>query len=241
MRDSLLASVISAVRRSVVQRRPFAHAYLQHVWPEDVYADLLTALPPASRYRDDNPAKYGRPDGRSCRQVLPLDDARTTDPLWTLVREVLAAPDLQSAVCAHFNLGAARKDGRPVSVSRPVLVRDLPGYWIEPHPDSRAKHITMQLYLPADASQTALGTTLYQLRPFRPAAWIGRAPFMHPVHRFPFMPNSGYIFPVRWNSFHGVEPLAEDSGVRQTLMNTYYWEPRRRVETVIKDVAHRAG
>jgi hypothetical protein len=224
MRDRLLASVIDAVRRSRVQRQPFVHAFLEQVWPADVYADLLAALPPASEYRDDNPAKYGRPDGRSCRQVLPLGDPTTLDPLWTAVRDVLMASELQAAVCAHVGVRAVRADGRPASSSRPVLVRDLPGYWIEPHPDSRAKQITMQFYLPADAAQSALGTTLYQLRPFRPSAWIGRAPFMHPVHRFPFVPNSGYIFPVRWNSFHGVERLAADSGVRQTLMNTYYWE-----------------
>lgn len=226
MRDQLLASVIDAVRRATVQRSPFAHAYLEQVWPEDVYADLLASLPPVSRYRDDNPAKYGRPDGRSCRQVLPLGDPTEISPLWAGVREILASPDLQAAVCAHFGLRATHADGRPVSASRPVLVRDLPGYWIEPHPDSRAKHITMQFYLPADASQIALGTTLYQLRPFRPAAWMGRTPFMQSVHRFPFTPNSGYIFPVRWNSFHGVERLADDSGVRQTLMNTYYWAGR---------------
>lgn len=226
MRDRILASVIDAVRRSVVQRRPFAHVYLEHVWPSDVYADLLASLPSVSLYRDDNPAKYGRPDGRSCRQVLPLHGAATLDPLWAIVREVLTSPDLQTAVCAHFDLRATHADGRPVSTARPVLVRDLPGYWIEPHPDSRAKHITMQLYLPADTSQVALGTTLYQLRPFRPAAWIGRAPFMQPVHRCRFTPNSGYIFPVRWYSFHGVERLADDSGVRQTLMNTYYWTGR---------------
>jgi len=217
MHDRILASVIDAVRRSVVQRTPFAHAYLEQVWPAEVYARLMAALPPASRYRDD---------GRSCRQVLPLHDETMVEPLWAMVRDVLTSTELHSAVCAHFDLRARHADGRPVSAARTVLVRDLPGYWIEPHPDSRAKHITMQCYLAADMSQHTLGTMLYQLRPFRPAAWIGRAPFMLPVHRFPFTPNSGYIFPVRWNSFHGVERLAPDAGVRQTLMNTYYWTDR---------------
>lgn len=226
MRDRVLASVIDAVRRSVVQRWPFAHACLEQVWPPDVYAELLASLPQVGQYRDDAPAKYGRPDGRSCRQVLSLSGDTVVQPIWAMVRDVLTSADLHSAVCTHFDLPARRADGRPVSSSRPLLVRDLPGYWIEPHPDSRAKHLTMQCYLAADMSQHTLGTTLYQLRPFQPAAWIGRAPFMVPVHRFPFSPNSGYIFPVRWNSFHGVERLASDAGVRQTLMNTYYWTDR---------------
>lgn len=227
MRDRLLASVIDAVRRSVVQPSPFAHAYLEAVWPVDLYRHLLAVLPAEALYHDDNPAKYGRADGRSCRQVLPLHEAPADEHLWAAVRDVLVSPELQSAVCAHLGLRARHRNGRPVSASRPVLVRDLPGYWIEPHPDSRAKQITMQFYLAADASQQTLGTTLYRLRPFRPAAWVGRAPLMQPVHRFPFLPNSGYLFPVRWNSFHGVERLPEDAGVRHTLMNTYYWEPRR--------------
>jgi hypothetical protein len=217
MTDRLLAHVIDAVRRSTVQRSPFVHTYLEQVWPSDVYATLLASLPPAAEYRDD---------GRACRQVLPLQGATTVEPLWDVVREVLTSDELHAAVCAHFGIRARSADGRPVSSSRPVLVRDLPGYWIEPHPDSRAKHITMQLYLPEDTSQATLGTTLYQLRPFRPSTWNGRAPFMQAAHRFPFTPNTGYIFPVGWRSFHGVEPVAPDAGVRHTLMNTYYWTGR---------------
>lgn len=217
MGEGLLAHVIDAVRRSAVQRSPFAHAYLERVWPVDLYATMLESLPPAAQYRDD---------GRECRQVLPLDAETPIDAPWDTIRDVLTSEELHAAVCAHFGLRARRSDGRLVSSSRPILVRDLPGYWIEPHPDSRAKHITMQLYLPADTSQSALGTTLYQLRPFRPSTWRGRTPFMQPVHRFPFTPNTGYIFPVGWRSFHGVEPVASDAGIRHTLMNTYYWNGR---------------
>lgn len=228
MRERILVHVIDAVRRAVVQRFPFPHVYLDAVWPDDVYAQLLAALPAEAGYRDDNAAKYGRPDGRSCRQVLPLDAATTgVDPVWTVVRDVLTSSELHATVCALFQMRAHHPDGHPVSAARPVLVRDLPGYWIEPHPDSRAKHVTMQFYLPTDRAQQSFGTTLYQFSPFRPSTWIGRTPFMRPVHRFPFTPNSGYLFPVRWNSFHGVERLPPEAGVRQTLMNTYYWEPRR--------------
>ncbi len=214
---------MEAVRRSALRTFPFPHARLEDVWPSDVYPLLLASLPPETWYRDDNPAKYGRADGRSCRQVLPLGALPEPSPLWTAVNHALTSSALHAAVCARFGLRANRRDGRPRSAARPTLVRDLPGYWIEPHPDSRAKHVTLQFYLAADHSQETLGTTLYRLRPFRMAAWLGRVPFMEAVDRLPFRPNSGYCFPVSWRSFHGVDHLPAGAGVRHTLMNTYYW------------------
>jgi hypothetical protein len=50
---------------------------------------------------------------------------------------------------------------------------------------------------------------------------------MEKVGQLPFRPNNGYAFGVRWNSFHGVERIAEESGDRHTLMNIYYRRERR--------------
>ena len=47
-------------------------------------------------------------------------------------------------------------------VAKPVLYKDSDGYQIKPHPDTRNKVVTMQLYCPKDESQADLGTTLYQ-------------------------------------------------------------------------------
>ena len=48
---------------------------------------------------------------------------------------------------------------------------------------------------------------------------------MQRTGQFPFRPNTGYAFRVRWNSFHGVERIEESSGERHTLMNIYYRVP----------------
>ena len=43
----------------------------------------------------------------------------------------------------------------------PVLTRDIPGYQIPPHPDTRWKGITVQLYLPRDAMTSHIGTIFH--------------------------------------------------------------------------------
>ena len=43
----------------------------------------------------------------------------------------------------------------------PILTRDIPGYKIAPHTDTRWKGITVQLYLPADDANTDIGTIFH--------------------------------------------------------------------------------
>ena len=44
----------------------------------------------------------------------------------------------------------------------PVLTRDIPGYRITPHTDTQWKGMTIQLYLPRDASATHIGTIFHE-------------------------------------------------------------------------------
>ena len=47
----------------------------------------------------------------------------------------------------------------------PILTRDIPGYLITPHTDTRWKGITVQLYLPADDANTDIGTIFHDRLP----------------------------------------------------------------------------
>ena len=136
--------------------------------------------------------------------------------LWDGIAAALAAPELKSLVfrklatdlSARFNVPASEVENI-TSFSKPSLFRDLDGYEIAPHPDGRAKIVTMQLYLPRDRSQLELGTALYRRR-FHSLAgvysWQGR---FEKVKQFIFAPNTGYAFAVSnsWNkkSWHGRE------------------------------------
>jgi hypothetical protein len=121
---------------------------------------------------------------------------------------------------------------RIVSYTKPSLFRDLEGYEIAPHPDGRAKIVTMQLYLPVDRSQIHLGTAVYKRR-FKSLAglysWHGR---FEKVKQFPFLPNSGYAFAVSnslgHKSWHGREEVPAGSGVRRSLLNIFFADKDRQ-------------
>src|SRR5262249_23066956 len=113
--------------------------------------------------------------------------------------------------------------------ARPTLYREVEGFEIPPHPDTRKKVVTMHLYLPADRSQLDLGTALYRRRLL---AWPlgGLRPRFVKVKQFAFAPNSGYAFVVNnaltKKSWHGRETLPPGAGVRNTLLNTFFEELR---------------
>jgi hypothetical protein len=220
LRDEIVAHLLASIEGAPLVTKPFAHINFTSAFPERLYAAMLASLPPDDLYQPADNDKYMRPDGQCSRQVLDLLPALDRLPsgsrsLWEAVHAALASDALRRSVCARLRVA---EKGFPV----PRLVHDLPGYWIEPHPDSRAKHVTMQFYLAPDAGHEELGTVLYRLSPFRKAVWLRREHVMQRVGQFPFRPNSGYAFGVRWNSFHGVERIADASGERHTLMNIYY-------------------
>ena len=122
-------------------------------------------------------------------------------------------------------LDRAERHERPFAHPRPCLVRDLPGYWIEPHPDSPAKIVTFQLYLPSEGSSADLGTSFYR---FRPSRFLRTGRLLEEFRRVPFEPGSGYTFAVGRISWHGVERIRAGAGVRDSILLVYFRDPRRR-------------
>jgi hypothetical protein len=111
--------------------------------------------------------------------------------------------------------------------SRPTILRDFSGYWIVPHPDSPAKIVTVQIYLPRDESQRSLGTTFYRRTMFDPRILLSLSHLFKPVAEIPFLPNSGYMFPVGRRSWHGRPEVPAGSGERNSILLVYYREPGR--------------
>jgi hypothetical protein len=95
----------------------------------------------------------------------------------------------------------------------PVLTRDIPGYRITPHTDTQWKGITVQLYLPRDASATHIGTIFHGRLP---DGTLTRATQMR------FAPNSGYAFAVGDNTWHSADPVGTEVASRDSILLTYF-------------------
>lgn len=190
---------------------PFEHFYLDQVFPLDFYPRLLEALP-ENRFYEELPHKDAMlPNGHSARLQLKLEEAniqKLPEPFrsfWMNFAPVFSSERLKFAIFGKF--------GRAIHANpQVVLLRDIAGYQILPHPDIPQKKVTTQFYLPRDDSKTHLGTWLYtrEGNEFKNAK------------QFSFQRNSGYSFLVSKTSWHGVEKTQLTDGPRDSLMIIYY-------------------
>lgn len=237
--EQILTHMLSRLESTPVVDEPYSHFYMEGVFPNDVYQELLQLMPEPTVYKAINLKRNVDTGGKSTRDLLKLDEAglsAMTDEqqtFWTQVAKALNSPRLQRAMFKTLSTDLAFRFGIPPqnveqiqAWPKPALFRDMPGYAIAPHPDGRKKIVTMQIYLPKDESQYELGTAVYKRR-FHPIkglfSWRGR---FEMVKQFPFMPNSGYAFVVNntrgLKSWHGRERVPENAAVRNTLLNIYY-------------------
>ncbi|CAL6338912.1 unnamed protein product [Bathycoccus prasinos] len=95
------------------------------------------------------------------------------------------------------------------------LNRDLAGYYIAPHTDSVNKLVTTLYYLPIDATNSAVGTTMYKSLNTRPGASATKFKAMKQAR---FLPNSVLAFAPCKSSWHGIEERKINQGiVRDTI------------------------
>ena len=237
----ILAHLLHRLNVTRALDEPFSHIYLEEVLPRDLYAELLQRLPHPELYSRAS-EKYGDGEGNFVRLQCALTPASiaklapASREFWGSIAAALTAPELKEAVYAKlakdlmFRYGVSEAEAPKLAgYARPTLYREVEGFEIPPHPDTRKKVVTMHLYLPADRNQLELGTALYRRRllAWPMGAWQRR---FEKVKQFPFAPNSGYAFVVNnavtKKSWHGREKLPPGAGVRNTLLNTFYEEPR---------------
>lgn len=203
---------------------PFLHLTFTGIFPDDVYAAMLDAMPSSSDYRA-LPGRGGsnlRADGTSTRVKVDLFPEyirhfpREKRPIWQVVGKALCSAPVRDAFMERlapglehrFGPGYARVGMYPI----PVLTRDIPGYLIRPHTDTIWKGITVQLYLPRDESWTDIGTIFHG----RENGTLTRAKQMR------FAPNSGYAFAVTDKSWHSADPVHDKVTTRDSILLTYF-------------------
>ena len=172
LRDFIVTSVDAATASDT----PFYHLVLDRVFPDDVYAAMLANMPDATDYRPMHGRSKGHDltDGTHTRVKIDVfpEYIRHLPPqkraVWDIVGRALCSAAvrdafirrLKPALERRFGPGYAKIGMYPI----PVLTRDIPGYLITPHTDTRWKGITVQLYLPRDSSITHIGTIFHDKR-----------------------------------------------------------------------------
>jgi len=221
LRDFIASSIDSARR----VERPFYHLQLDRVFPEDVYASMLAAMPVAADYRPLRGQNQCNvlPDGTPTRvkidlfpeyiRHLPLEKRA----IWDVVGRALCSQPVKDAFVRQLAPALARRFGPDFAkvgmYPIPILTRDIPGYLITPHTDTRWKGITVQLFLPRDASTTHIGTIFHEKLP------DGSLPKRTQMK---FVPNTGYAFAVGEDTWHSADPVGPEVTTRDSILHTYF-------------------
>ena len=229
--DELIAQAVASIEAADHFSFPFPYIFFRNFFPTDFYRDLISSIPTEG---------YDPITGRGTRMALRLygDNVEKINPelrtAWAAVSAMLTSKEVEGAIRVNLNDGLeirARGDKVPSAsdlklVAKPVIYRDIDGYQIKPHPDTRKKVVSMQLYCPGDASQEALGTTLYRVS--LKGLMQVRSYCLEPVKTIPFLPNVGYAFVVlkayhslTKMSWHG-RPTIKTDQPRTSILNTFY-------------------
>jgi hypothetical protein len=222
---NLIDGVVANIDAARAVEKPFFHLQFDSVFPADVYAAMVDQMPNSADYRPLPGRNKGniREDGVSTRVKIDLfpeytrhlPDAKRA--VWERVGRALCSPEVQAAFVRRLAPGLKRRFGEDFADTGmypiPVLTRDIPGYRITPHTDTRWKGITVQFYLPRDDANTHIGTIFHDRLP------DGSLP---KATQMKFARNSGYAFAVGDDTWHSADPVGAEVETRDSILLTYF-------------------
>jgi hypothetical protein len=223
--ERVRASIAAAVEAAPASDTPFFHLVIDRVFPDDIYAAMLANMPAVSDYRPMHGRSKGHDldDGTHTRVKIDLfpEYIRHLPPekkaVWDIVGRALTSAPVRDAFVRRLapalerRFGAAYADVGMFPI--PVLTRDIPGYLITPHTDTRWKGITVQLYLPRDRSIAHIGTI------FHKKLADGSMP---KDKQMSFAPNTGYAFAVGTDTWHSADRIGPEVETRDSILLTYF-------------------
>jgi hypothetical protein len=211
---------IERLRSARVEVDPFPHYYLEDVFPEDYYQELLRHLPGSDIYENLYEVTTLKLDHFRHRIQRDLTGGWTSSlppelqSFWNPFNEWFLSPQLAQAVLESFaeplRPRIGEKESWPEVSVEAQFIRHRAGYFLGPHSDLYTKLVVLLLYLAPDDGAERLGTSLY-----RPKAEGFTCPDSkhYPFEDFirvktaPYKPNSLLAFVRSDISFHGLDPL----------------------------------
>jgi hypothetical protein len=204
---------------------PFFHLEFDRVFPDDVYAQILALKPESRDYRPMHGRSKGHDldDGTHTRVKIDLFPEYIRNlpaekrALWDVVGRALCSDKVKRAFIRRLAPGLKKRFGETFAkvgmYPIPILTRDIPGYMIPPHTDTKWKGITVQLYLPADDANADIGTIFHE------RLADGSMPKKAQMR---FAPNSGYAFAVGTDTWHSADPVHNRVKTRDSILLTYF-------------------
>jgi hypothetical protein len=217
--------VARSVEAARAVEKPFFHLEFDRVFPDDIYAQILALKPEATDYRPMHGRSKGHDltDGTHTRVKIDLFPEYIRNlpaekrALWDVVGRALCAEPVKQAFIRRLAPGLSKRFGKGFAqvgmYPIPVLTRDIPGYLITPHTDTRWKGITVQLYLPSDDANTDIGTIFHE------KLADGSLPKKAQMR---FAPNTGYAFAVGEDTWHSADPVHTRVKTRDSILLTYF-------------------
>lgn len=202
--------VIYKLLNAKVNLWPYPHFYVENVFPDFAYKQLLQNLPKDEEYK---------PLGGFKR--------RDTAPSRDIVADLDTQRFLKSVLISFGSevfFGRYPNHDRPEFESEFRVIRDGKGYFIGPHTDAPRKVVSLLFYLPRDTSYEEFGTGIYT--PNDPDKKCKGGPHykfndFKEVWRAPFSPNSVFGFFKTDDSWHGVQEITKDFKRDVLLYNVY--------------------
>jgi hypothetical protein len=228
------AHVFYRIANAPVLDYPFPHFYLESVFPEDYYRQLLEALPPLESYlplSETGTVPAGTYKERFSLNPEQLDQVTPPVPqakFWADLVEWMEGGDFSNLLLRKFDAAITRRigPGNEILVKDDTrLIRDFTNFAIGPHTDTPRKLVSLLFYLPRDDRMRHLGTSIYE--PVDPGFTSdgtrhhGYEGFRK-VYTAPFMPNSLFAFFKTDRAFHGVDPIADTQIERNMLLYNIY-------------------
>jgi len=223
--ESLTQFVVSSIEAAHVVEAPFYHLQFDKIFPDDIYNAMLMAMPVMSDYRpmSGRSKVNDLADGTHTRVKMDLfpEYIRHLPPskraVWWVVGRALCSQPVKEVLVRKLAPALARRLGsdyaKVAMYPIPILTRDISGYHISPHTDTRWKGITVQLYLPTDDSCPHVGTIFHERRPDGS---------LSKKTQMKFSPNTGYAFAVGNDTWHSVDTVGPEMKTRDSILHTYF-------------------
>lgn len=213
--DAFLAQQIA---KTPATEDPFEHCVVDDALPQDVFDEIHRRWPSDAAMKPL--PETGRPSHYPERYVFLFEDQflshmnKADQEFWHKVAYAVMGPSIIHACYNKFEHTLVRRvehlDQKTITLNPEMLVvSDRKGYRIGPHTDSKARFISMLLYLSPDPKYLSYGTGLYT--PKDPQI-LADDKLHHGFENFDrhtrvdYKPNRMVIFPRSDKSYHGVEP-----------------------------------